>query len=139
MVRKQEKHSSATVRSIETEYVRSLQQKVNRKKALKIRLYRRLFIFSLVAVIILSVLTVTFFNQQKVLAAKEKEKEVLLTELVEVEENQAMLTGQLAKLNDDEYIAKLAREQYFLSEKNEIIFSMPKSKEKDEKKDGEKE
>lgn len=139
MVRKNEERPSATVKSIHTDYVRSLEQKVNRKKARKVRLYRRLTVFAIAAVIILSVLTMTFVNQKSMLATKEQEKEVLLAELAEVNEEQLLLTGQIAKLNDDEYIAKLAREQYFLSDKNEIIFSMPKTKGKDEKKDGKKE
>ena len=50
-----------------------------------------------------------------------------------------MLTGRLAKLNDDEYIAKLARQEYFLSDKNEIIFSLPKKDGKGEKKEDKKE
>lgn len=132
-------HSSSKVESIETEYTQSLQRKVNQKRAQKVRLYRRLAVFSLIAIITFSVLTVTFVNQKKVLAAKQEEKEMLLLDLVSVEEDQQALNEQLEKLNDDEYIAKLAREQYFLSEKHEIIFSMPKSNEKGEKKESEKE
>ncbi len=39
------------------------------------------------------------------------------------------------KLNDDDYIAKLARKEYFLSEKNEIIFSIPENKKKTDEQD----
>lgn len=139
MVRKTEQRSSATVRPIHTDYVRSLEQKKNRKKAQKVRLYRRLTVFAIAAVLILSVMTITFVNQKKMLAAKIEEKEVLVAELADVTEDQSALNRQIAKLNDDEYIAKLAREQYFLSDKNEIVFSMPKNKENSEKKNGKKE
>lgn len=139
MVRKTEQRSSATVRPIHTDYVRSLEQKKNRKKARKVRLYRRLTVFAIAAVLILSVMTVTFVNQKKMLAEKVEEKEALLAELADVTEEQSALNRQIAKLNDDEYIAKLAREQYFLSDKNEIVFSMPKNKENTEKKSGKKE
>lgn len=139
MVRKTKERAPATVKSIHTDYVRSLEQKMNRKKAQKVRLYRRLTAFAIAAAIIISVMTITFVNQKSMLAAKEEEKEVLLAELAVVNEETLLLKGQIAKLNDDEYIAKLAREQYFLSDKNEIIFSMPKTKEKEEKKDSEKE
>ena len=139
VVRKEERKSAATVASIHTEYVHSLQQKVDRKKARKARLYRRLTALSIVVIIILGVLTHTFFDQKKMLAMKKQEKEELLVELETLEEEQNMLTGQIAKLNDDEYIAKLARQEYFLSDKNEIIFSMPNKKEKNKKESGEKE
>jgi cell division protein DivIC len=33
----------------------------------------------------------------------------------------------IVKLNDDEYIAKLARKEYFLSNDNEIIFTLPET------------
>ncbi|RKJ59809.1 septum formation initiator, partial [Butyricicoccus sp. 1XD8-22] len=44
-------------------------------------------------------------------------------------EQQEMLNLQIAKLEDDEYLAKLARKEYFLSEEGEIIFTIPKDKE----------
>ena len=73
------------------------------------------------------------------MALKEQEKTEMLAELKEIEEEQEMLINQLAKLEDDEYIAKLARQEYFLSDHNEIIFSMPNKKVKDKKKIDEKE
>ena len=139
MVRKEERKSAATVASIHTEYVHSLQQKVDRKKARKVRLYRRLTVLSIAAILVLSVLTHTFFDQKKMLTIKKQEQEELLVELEALEEEQNALTGQLAKLDDDEYIAKLARQEYFLSDKNEIIFSMPNKKEIIKKDSGEKE
>ena len=139
MVRKKERKSPANVASIENDYVRSLQEKKDKRSAQKTGLYRRLTVFAIIAVVILSVLTHTFISQKSILAAKEEEKEALLTQLAEKEEEQEMLTGRLAKLNDDEYIAKLARQEYFLSDKNEIIFSLPKKDGKGEKKEDKKE
>lgn len=139
VVRKEERKSAATVASIHTEYVQSLQQKVDRKKARKVRLYRRLAVLSIAAILVLSVLTHTFIDQKKMLTLKKQEHEELLVELEALEDEQNSLTGQLAKLNDDEYIAKLARQEYFLSDKNEIIFSMPNKKEISKKESGEKE
>ena len=78
-----------------------------------------------------------YMNQKKSLALKEQEKEELLEQLESVKTEQATLNRQLVKLNDDDYIAKLARKKYFLSEGNEIIFSTPKNKKKkDEKENG---
>ncbi|NYF26427.1 septum formation initiator family protein [Sporosarcina sp. JAI121] len=134
MQQKQQRKSSERVASIETEYVRSLQKKAYRKNARKIRLYRRLTIFAIVAAIILGGLTNMFFNQKQELAAKELQKAEMLSQLEDVQEEQDMLKRQLVKLNDDDYIAKLARKEYFLSEKSEIIFAIPENKKKTEKK-----
>ena len=51
-------------------------------------------------------------------------------ELEDVQLEQETLKRQLVKLDDDDYIAKLARKDYFLSENNEIIFSIPENKKK---------
>ena len=131
--------SSATVASIQTEYVRSLQKKESRKHARKIKLYRRLTVFAVVAAIILGGMTHMFFKQKQVLEAKEHEKMEMLAQLEDVQEEQETLKRQLVKLDDDDYIAKLARKEYFLSENNEIIFSIPENKKKTDKKDNGKE
>lgn len=139
MVRKQEGKRSRKITKIDNDYVHSLQQKKDRRKAQKKGLYRRLAVFAVIVVIAFSVLTHTFIGQKKLLAVKEQEKQDLIIELAEKEEEQAMLASQLEKLNDDEYIAKLARQEYFLSDKNEIIFSLPKKDQKGKKKNEEKE
>ena len=48
---KQNRKSPATIASINKEYVQSLQQKIDRKKARKVRLYRRLTVFAIVALL----------------------------------------------------------------------------------------
>ncbi|MCG7337455.1 septum formation initiator family protein [Sporosarcina sp. ACRSM] len=131
--------SSATIASIETEYVRSLQKKASRKHARKIRLYRRLTVFAIVAAIILVGMTQMYMKQKQVLEAKELEKMEMISQLEEVQQEQETLKRQLVKLDDDDYIAKLARKDYFLSENNEIIFSIPENKKKTDKKDNGKE
>ena len=56
----------------------------------------------------------------------------MLAELQEVKEQQEMLNLQIAKLEDDEYIAKLARKEYFLSDEGEIIFTIPSDEENED-------
>ena len=41
-----------------------------------------------------------------------------------------LLKEEIVKLNDDDYIAKLARKEYFLSDDNEIIFTLPEKRKK---------
>ena len=101
---------------------------------------RRLATFFVIAVIVIGFLGKTLMDQNERLEAKQhilKERE---EELVEVLETQELLKLQIAKLDDDEYIAKLARKEYFLSEKGEIIFTIPdesKDKSSDKEKDEE--
>ena len=136
---KKRKRTTATVSSIKNEYVEQQQQKKVRKHAQKVRLRRRLTVFGLIALISFSVLTYKFVNQKQFIVAKTEEKTVLLAELDEVKDEQLMLERQIAKLSDDAYIAKLARQKYFLSDDKEIIFSIPQKSDIGKKKADEKE
>lgn len=121
------------VSSINKDYVRSVERQEKHQKAHKVRLFRRLSAFAVLVVVALGWLTMTMFSQSNVLAAKEQQKQEALQVLAEVKEEQEMLQSQIVKLNDDEYIAKLARKDYFLSEEGEIIFSIPENKKNDKK------
>ena len=71
-------------------------------------------------------------NQNARLAEKEEEKRQVQEQLATVKEQQEMLKLQITKLEDDDYIAKLARKEYFLSEDGEIIFTIPKGNKKED-------
>lgn len=96
----------------------------------RIRLFRRLTVFFVFAVAISFFMISTLLSQSSTLADKIEEKEKYTKELDKLKQKEMMLEEEIVKLNDDEYIAKLARKEYFLSENNEIIFSLPNEKEK---------
>lgn len=121
------------ISSINKDYVRSVERLEKREKAHKTRLFRRLGAFAVIVVVVMGWLTLTMFDKSQALAAKENEKVEVLQALEEVQDEHDMLKSQILKLNDDEYIAKLARKEYFLSEDNEIIFAIPENEENDDK------
>jgi cell division protein DivIC len=117
-----------SIAKIENQYVQ--QREIawiaeSRKRKL---LFRRLAVFGLFAAVISYLMISTFISQTAALEKKQKEKEMLEQKLASLEKKQEILDEEIVKLNDDEYIAKLARREYFLSEKNEIIFNLPKDK-----------
>ncbi len=133
MMKQQPNNRRRNVTKIKNEYVRTKQQQDAVKRARKVRLYRRLAVFAAIVLVSFGILANIYVKQHKVLAEKKTEKEMLIEELALHEKERDQLAKQLEKLNDDEYIAKLARQEYFLSDKNEIIFSLPKKEEKEEK------
>lgn len=137
--RKQHNEEYRNVASINKDYVRSVERQEKRQKAHKVRLFRRLGFFALLVVVVMSWLTMTMFSQKNALAAKEQQKLEAKQELVDILEEQEMLKSQIVKLNDDEYIAKLARKEYFLSDEGEIIFSIPEKEDADKKNNDSKE
>jgi cell division protein DivIC len=118
------------ISSINKDYVRSVERLEKREKAHKTRLFRRLGAFAVIVVVVMGWLTLTMFDKSQALAAKENKKAEVLQALEEVQDEHDMLKSQILKLNDDEYIAKLARKEYFLSEDNEIIFAIPENDDK---------
>lgn len=120
------------IASLETNFMK--QQEVSMRRAAKRKklLIRRLSVF-LVLALVLSYLTISsYVSRTSLLEAKKEEKVKLEATLAKLEKKQAMLENEVIKLNDDEYIAKLARSEYFLSDKGEIIFNIPEQKKKEE-------
>ena len=60
----------------------------------------------------------------------EKELQQVTTQKEEAQKKHATLEQQVELLKDDDYIANLARSEYYLSKKGEIIFSFPDKKDK---------
>ena len=127
----QEELHIRNVKNLQNDYVRSnptAHQKAKAKQAVLRR--RRLLVFFIGAACLTTFLVSTMLTQNERLAQKEARKIELTAELDEVKETQELLNLQITKLENDEYIAKLARKEYFLSEEGEIIFTIPKVDEK---------
>lgn len=65
-----------------------------------------------------------WYEQSKVVQAKEEELKQLEQQLAERMEEKAMLEYKLQRLNDPEYLANLARSNLYLSKPGEIIFTI---------------
>jgi cell division protein DivIC len=91
-------------------------------------LLRRLFLFLIFAVFVAYFMVSSFLAQATKLDAKITQKKQFTKQLTELKEDQDILKENIVKLNDDDYIAKLARKEYFFSDKNEIIFNIPENK-----------
>jgi cell division protein DivIC len=111
-----------------TELQSQYMQQQERQQQLSIRrkrgLVRRLVMFGLFAIISSAIMLTTLFNQTSALEERLEEKKKLDEELTGLEKEEKLLREEIVKLNDDEYIAKIARRDYFLSDDNEIIFNI---------------
>lgn len=125
--RQQREIHKGSVKTLDNDYVRSNTDlaKSQYEKKQKVLRSRRMLVFFVFAAIVIAFLTNTASNQKERLAEKEAKEAEALAELEAVKEQQDMLNLQITKLEDDEYIAKLARKEYFLSEEGEIIFTIP--------------
>lgn len=118
------------IASINADYVRSIERQESHKKVKKVRLFRRLAALGIMTAVLIVLLVSTLASSKSALEEKRVQKEKVSEELAKVQEEQEMLKLQISKLNDDEYIGKLLRKEYFLSEEGEIIFTLPENNEK---------
>ena len=124
--------SSPEVASIRNDYVRSVERQEKRQQAHKVRLFRRLSVFGVLVLLATIWIGTTIYAQSQSIAEKEAQRAETLAALEQVEKEQAQLKEQILLLNDDDYIAKLARKEYFLSDEGDIIVTMPNDADKKE-------
>lgn len=127
------------VTSIRNDYVRSVEMEGQRKKAHRVRLFRRLSVFGVMVLMATIWVGSTIYAQSQTISEKEQLREETLLKLEEVEKEQSQLQEQILLLNDEEYLAKLARKDYFLSDEGEIIFTTPTDEKKGEENPAEEE
>lgn len=94
-------------------------------------LFRRLSLFAAFAVFVSYFMISSFLSQAAMIDSKKNQKSELDKQLTDLKTQQDVLKQDIVKLNDDNYIAKLARKEYFFSDKNEIIFNMPDDNKKE--------
>jgi cell division protein DivIC len=116
------------IAKIENQYVQQREKAGIAESRKRKLLFRRLAVFALFASVISYLMISTYISQSSAFEKKQEDKEQLEQKLANLQKEQEILDEEIVKLNDDEYIAKLARKEYFLSEKNEIIFNLPKEK-----------
>lgn len=129
------RYNNMNIRKLENDYVRSTNSQIQYVKKRRSALKKRLIVFFIFASVVVISLISTILNQNARIIDKEEEKQKALVQLEEVIKQQEQLNLQIMKLEDDEYIAKLARKEYFMSEDGEIIFTIPRESNKQENND----
>ncbi|WP_407272591.1 FtsB family cell division protein [Radiobacillus sp. PE A8.2] len=118
----------AKVAKIESTYVKQYDAQVERQKKKKKRLFRRLVLFSVIVMISIGSLTTFHLKQRAIYAQKQEQLEQLENQMSSLEEQEENLQQEVELLNDEEYVNKIARTNYFFSEEGEIIFKLPDEK-----------
>lgn len=116
------------IAKIQTTYAKEQEfASISTKRKRKL-LYRRLSLFAIFAIFTSYFMISSILSQTSTLNAKKAQKKQIEKQLTGLKNQQELLKENIVKLNDDDYIAKLARKDYFFSDKNEIIFNIPDEK-----------
>lgn len=117
------------VTKIDNAYVVQQEQKTATVNKRKRGLKRRLMLYAVCTAAFMVLTVSTLISQNSTLHEKTIQKEKSEQQLAHLKSDETSLKSEIVKLNDDEYIAKLVRKDYFLSKQGEIIFNLPKGKE----------
>ena len=81
---------------------------------------RRVLLISVVTISLISLIVVNIFSVWKQLLDKREEKLFYTEELEKLKEEEAYLKVEVEKLQDPDYVARYAREQYLYSKDGEF-------------------
>jgi cell division protein DivIC len=113
------------ITQINSEYVQVAQAKQETTNTKRKYLKRRLIALTVIMSLILVPMSLAIYHQNGKLAKQAEEKREIEAQLALLEKQGVLLQQEVIKLNDIEYIAKLARRDLFLSSEGEKVFIIP--------------
>lgn len=120
--------SKPSVTQMNNEYVQSKAKDEKRHQKFKLIFRRRVLFYSAVATLVIGILVFNLVKQQHLLATNKKQSTELQTKYDHLMQQETAYKEQVEQLKDPEYVAKLARSEYYLSKNGEIIFTIPSKK-----------
>ena len=119
------KVNQTNVAKLTNEYTHNKTLQALRERKHKRHMRRRIAGILAISCFFVSGFAINIWTNTQTISQMEHEKKEAQNELKLVEKEQENLNNQIKKLEDEDYVAKVARSQYYLSEENEIIFSLP--------------
>ena len=87
---------------------------------------KRLFLISTAILLLLSFLVGSVYKDWQQILQNRKEEVELTQKYEKLLDNEIKLSAEITKLQDDEYLARYAKEKYMLSSENDIIIQTDK-------------
>ncbi|EPF1794554.1 FtsB family cell division protein [Listeria monocytogenes] len=124
------KKAESKVARIENRYIKDTATMKKTRSRRRIALFRRLAFMAIIFVVVGGLLTITYTKQALTLKEKKAKQVQVDKKMVAMKDEEEALNDQIKKLHNDDYIAKLARSEYYLSKDGEIIFNIPEENSK---------
>lgn len=116
------KESNKKIELLQTDYAKEQFAKFEKERRQVVFRRRRLVAFFVAALAIFAIVGIQMFNDQMRLQKLKEYKVETVAEQKEAEQKVASLERDVALLQDDEYVAKLARSRFFYSKDGEKIY-----------------
>ncbi|MGB6178852.1 FtsB family cell division protein [Carnobacterium sp.] len=119
------KKEPTNVARLQNDYTKAKTLQAHREQKIRRKRRVRATIILLVGSIVIIFLSLKIYTNVQSISKMEIEKQEAEVTLKDTKQEQEQLQIQIKRLEDENYVAKLARSQYYLSKENEIIFSLP--------------
>lgn len=116
------KETNKKIELLQTDYAKEQFAKFEKERRQVVFRRRRLVAFFVAALAIFAIVGIQMFNDQMRLQKLKEYKAETVAEQKEAEQKVASLERDVALLQDDEYVAKLARSRFFYSKDGEKIY-----------------
>ena len=113
------------VTRLDSSYMNQYDAYIDRQNRKKQRLFRRLVLFSMIALLAIGSLATHHFKQRALYAEKNEQYEQLTDQLTTLKVEEDNFNEEILLLNNEEYVLEIARTNYFFSKKGELIFKIP--------------
>lgn len=123
---------NSQVRRLTTEYMERQEQLAEKRQRRRKGLKRRMSVFGAGLFLFFLIASVTLFQQHSTIQESEQENQQLEQQLAEMKEEEGALETEIEALQDHEYIADLARRDFFMSKPGETLFQLPRNQVVDE-------
>ncbi|ARK28457.1 FtsB family cell division protein [Halalkalibacter krulwichiae] len=120
-------NQTSRVREMDKAYIKQREQELEREKRKRRGLFRRLVALAIIILILGSASIVTLYAQTSSLEGKKEEKQALEERLEQLKLEEKRLQQDIENYNDLDYIAEIARRDYYLTKPGETLFKLPDS------------
>lgn len=117
-----DKESNKQIELLQTDYAKEQFAKFEKERRQVIFRRRRLVAVFVATLVIFAIVGIQMFNDQMRLQKLQEYKTETVEKQEAADEKVTQLQRDVALLQDDEYVAKLARSRFFYSKKNETIY-----------------
>lgn len=113
------------VAALDTPYAKEQYKKFQKQQRQLIFKRRRLTALFLIAAFVFIIMGVQLFGEHQHLSELKEIQAKTEAESVKLDQQVSTLKQDVALLQDDDYVAKLARSRYYYSKEGELVFVLP--------------
>ncbi|MDT8862656.1 septum formation initiator family protein [Alkalihalobacillus sp. MEB130] len=118
---------TSRVREMDNTYIQQREQELEMAARKRRGLLRRLSVMAIFVVALASIASVSIYTQASSLDEKRQEQVELEEQLKQLQAEEARLRQDIENYNDLDYIAEIARRDYYLTKPGETLFKLPGS------------